>query len=364
MVEVEPLEQESQPEERKEQEDAEIEVEDEVEEEKMDPTAIMAERKRNWQRAYKTGLDLNDVLEIRNPQSVIEFVPEIIVNMQKEELGHMYPANFLHVSIQQEISERYRQYLIDWLAELHYKFKMKPETFFVTVGIVDKTLQRWPHFRKADLQCLGVTALHIAGKYEEIYPPDLRTILEVIDKAVTHSQVCHLEKDILEVLDFDMVWPSLLRFMQRYACVSNFSQDQHMIAQMFCDFMLYNVGLLKNRPSLLGAVAIYATNRISHRSRPWNQSLIKATLGVKDHQLKPLVDELFYSVKKLEMDTMRTMFRKYEMQRYLGVIHVLQKIKLPPYLIQRLSNTYNNQGPQRGASANVQAVTAASAQIE
>lgn len=100
---------------------------------------------------YKTGLDLNDVLELRNPQSVIEFVPEIIVNMQKEELGHMYPDNFLHPSVQMEISERYRQYLIDWLAELHYKFKMKPETFFVTVGIVDKTLQRWPHFRKADL---------------------------------------------------------------------------------------------------------------------------------------------------------------------------------------------------------------------
>lgn len=58
----------------------------------------------------------------------------------------------------------------------------------------------------------------------------MRTILEVIDKAVTHSQVCHLEKDILEALDFDMVWPSILRFMQRYACVSNFSQEQHMIA--------------------------------------------------------------------------------------------------------------------------------------
>ena len=80
--------------------------------------------------------------------------------------------------------------------------------------------------------------------------------------------------------------------------------------------------------------------------------------------MKPLVDELFYSVKKLEMDTMRTMFRKYEMQRYLGVIHVLQKIKLPPYLIQRLTHTYNNQSQTRGAGANAQAVTAAPAQIE
>lgn len=210
--------------------------------------------------------------------------------------------------------------MVDWLAELHYKFKMWPETLFVTIGIIDKTLMRWKDFKKSDLQCLGVTALHIAGKYEEIYPPDLRTILDVIDNAVTHAQVCNLEKEILEILDFDMVWPSVLRFMQRYACVSNFNQEQHMIAQMFCDFTLYNTQLLKERPSLLGALAIYATNKISNRTRPWNQSLVKVTLGVREEQLKTLMNTLFISIRKLEQTTMKTMFRKYDLQRFLGVI--------------------------------------------
>jgi hypothetical protein len=54
---------------------------------------------------------------------------------------------------------------------------MWPETLFVTVGIIDKTLMKWPNFRKNELQSLGITALHIAGKYEEIYPPELKTIL-------------------------------------------------------------------------------------------------------------------------------------------------------------------------------------------
>lgn len=135
----------------------------------------------------------------------------------------MYPPNFLNQNMQLEISDRYRQYLVDWLAELHYKFKMWPETLFVTVGIIDKTLIKWQNFRKTDLQCLGITALHIAGKYEEIYPPELKTVLQVIDNAVTRDQVCNLEADILQTLDFDMVWPSILRFMQRYACISNFN---------------------------------------------------------------------------------------------------------------------------------------------
>ncbi len=67
---------------------------------------------------------------------------------------------------------------------------MWPETLYVTVGIIDKTLMRWQNFKKVDLQSLGITALHIAGKYEEIYPQELKTILQVIDNAVTRNQVC------------------------------------------------------------------------------------------------------------------------------------------------------------------------------
>ena len=52
-------------------------------------------RRKDWLREYKTKLDLNDVLEIRNPQAVVEFVPEIIDNMRREEFSHMYPRNFL-----------------------------------------------------------------------------------------------------------------------------------------------------------------------------------------------------------------------------------------------------------------------------
>jgi hypothetical protein len=59
----------------------------------------MEERRKKWLKSYKTHLDLNDVLEIRNPQSVIEFVPEIMVNLQTEELKHIYPSNFLNANI-------------------------------------------------------------------------------------------------------------------------------------------------------------------------------------------------------------------------------------------------------------------------
>ena len=83
---------------------------------------------------------------------------------------------------------------------------------------------KWKNFQKCELQLLGITALHIAGKYEEIYPPELKVILQVIDNPVTRQQVCKLESEILQLLDFDLVWPSIFRFMERYACIATFNQ--------------------------------------------------------------------------------------------------------------------------------------------
>lgn len=47
---------------------------------------------------------------------------------------------------QTEITDRMRAYLVDWLAELHYKFKMLPETLHITVGLIDRYLEKEPNF--------------------------------------------------------------------------------------------------------------------------------------------------------------------------------------------------------------------------
>ena len=44
---------------------------------------------------------------------------------------------------------------------------------------------------------MGITALHIAGKYEEIYPPELKNLLRVTDNAVTKEEIIKMEYQIL-----------------------------------------------------------------------------------------------------------------------------------------------------------------------
>jgi len=135
-----------------------------------------------------------------------------------------------------------------------------------------------------------------------------------------------------------MVWPSILRFMQRYAFIANFNKEQEMIAQMFCDFILLSLSLLKRKPSLLGAVAIYGTNKILDKRQAWNSDMEKCTGGIKEAELKPIANELFYFIKKLEGSTLKTIFRKYECKCYLDVVKVIDKIEMPR------SNTHAQEG--------------------
>jgi hypothetical protein len=66
--------------------------------------------------------------------------------MHIEEQQHIYAKDFMQN--QSEITEKMRAYLIDWLTELHIKFKLLPETLYVCVGIIDKFLMAEPDFKK------------------------------------------------------------------------------------------------------------------------------------------------------------------------------------------------------------------------
>jgi len=62
---------------------------------------------------------------------------------------------------QNDINEKMRRILIDWMLKVHQKFKLLPETLFLTVNIIDRYLSQEMVTRKT-LQLIGVTAMHIA----------------------------------------------------------------------------------------------------------------------------------------------------------------------------------------------------------
>jgi len=46
------------------------------------------------------------------------------------------------MDIQQDINERMRSILVDWLVEVHLKFKLVPESLYLTINLIDRYLER------------------------------------------------------------------------------------------------------------------------------------------------------------------------------------------------------------------------------
>ena len=65
-----------------------------------------------------------------------------------------------------------RAILADWIIEVHHKFELMPETLYLTMYIIDQYLSLQPLLRR-ELQLVGVSAMLIACKYEEIWAPEV-----------------------------------------------------------------------------------------------------------------------------------------------------------------------------------------------
>ena len=50
------------------------------------------------------------------------------------------------------------------------------------------------------------------------------------------------------------------------------------------------------------------------------------TLGIREKDLKEVTRELFIFIKGLEQSSLKTLFRKYELDMYLNVVSHLQRI--------------------------------------
>jgi len=85
-----------------------------------------------------------------------------------------------------------RAILIDWILNVHLKFKLLPETLYITINLIDRFLSI-QNIEKDRVQLLGISALLIASKYEEIYPPTVKDFVYISKNSFTSSQILDME---------------------------------------------------------------------------------------------------------------------------------------------------------------------------
>lgn len=255
-----------------------------------------------------------DAADAGNDLAAVEYVEDIYKFyklIESESQVHDY------MDSQAEINEKMRAILVDWLIEVHHKFELMPETLYLTINIVDRFLSIKTVPRR-ELQLVGISAMLMASKYEEIWAPEVNDFVCISDRAYTHQQILMMEKAILGKLEWTLTVPTPYVFLVRFVKASiPDTQMEHMV-YFFAELGLTNYVTMMYCPSMLAASAVYAARCTLSKSPVWDETL-KVHTGYSETQLlgcaKLLVS--FHSIAA--ENKLKVVYRKYSQPQRSGV---------------------------------------------
>ena len=248
-----------------------------------------------------------------------EYLNEIYTNLliDEKELGLKPKLGYMNV--QRDINEQMRAILIDWLIEVHYRFRLRSETLFQTVWIIDTYLSL-NQITRAKLQLLGIASLLISCKSQEIYYPPLKEFIDITDGAYVKSELLEMENYVLKVLNFNIVSPTSNDFYNIIAKAFNFDKKQFYLGKYFLESALIDYQMIRYSSSVLAVSCAYIVMKffgISNYKTLYSNDVVKENCPQKI--IKEAAREICYLVKNLSQSTLKAVKDKYSLSQFLNV---------------------------------------------
>jgi cyclin B len=227
-------------------------------------------------------------VEGNSVQSVQEYADEIHSQMFDKESSVMPNADLM--SVQKDITDKMRTILMDWLVEVHMKYRLAPETLHLTVNIIDRYLSKVSVMRKR-LQLIGVAAMFIASKFEQINPPELSDWIYICDNAYDKKDLLAMECSMLTTLNFQVAVPTASHFFALLEKVNNCDDVHRETARYILELSLLDIRMLQYRPSHVVSAAIFLSNELFKRSPQWPVEMEEQS-RCKEQELSGCVEQL------------------------------------------------------------------------
>lgn len=254
----------------------------------------------------------------RNNQVPYDYINEIYLNyLQEENDSTRIKIKENYMDDQADINEHMRAILIDWLIEVHLRFKLKEETLFLTVNIVDRYLSVSTVIR-SNLQLLGVAALQIGCKYEEIYTPNIKDFVYITDNAYTKEQIFTMEKEILNKLNFDIVIPSSLKFYEVLCIHFELTETETLFGQYLLEVFLIDYRMTRYTSSVISCACCYIVMKFFKHSRYseiYNRHFFNHN-GSSTGIIKECARDICFLIDNLESSSLTAAKRKFSSAEY------------------------------------------------
>jgi len=254
-----------------------------------------------------------------------EYLDEIYHNLLCDEKDLKYSPQMGYMEMQGDINEQMRAILIDWLVEVHYRFRLKSETLFQTVWIIDTYLSL-VQITRAKLQLLGIASLLISCKSQEIYYPQLSEFIDITDGAYVKNELIDMEKKVLKVLNFNIIAPTANDFYNIIAKAFGFDQKQFYLGKYFLESALIDYRMIKYSSSVIGVSCAYIVMKffgIDNYKILYKNEVVNENCPQK--AIKEAARDICFLVKNLSQSTLKAVKDKYSLNHFLNVVQYCEQ---------------------------------------
>lgn len=253
-----------------------------------------------------------DEEDLDDPLMALEYVNDIFTYFYELETRMLPDAQYLYK--QKHLKPKMRSILVDWLVEMHLRFRLLPELLFLAILLMDRfMLVEVVQIDK--LQLLATGSLFIAAKYEEVFSPSVKNYAYFTDGLYTEEEILQAEKYILTILDFDLNYPNPMNFLRRISKADDYDVQLRTLGKYLLEITAIDYKLIGFKPSLCCALAMYLARMILGKLPVWNGNLIHYLGGYRVNDMKVCVELIFqYLVSPVEHDEF---FKKYATRKFM-----------------------------------------------
>lgn len=171
---------------------------------------------------------------------------EKIINMNIDFLKH------------EHINAKMYTVVLNWLCEVHVKFKMSPETLYLTHQVISRYLTlETTTIKRSHLQLVGVASLYMCSKYEDEDLPELKDMVYICDGACTRQEIIDMEWKIMSAFDFNLLFmPTIYSFISLFSFFGQFDKQMATYIMYLCKTSVLHTSFLQYKPSEIVASAI------------------------------------------------------------------------------------------------------------
>lgn len=200
--------------------------------------------------------------DLDDPLMVAEYATEIFEYLRDLECRSI--PNPRYMAHQDDLEWKTRGILVDWLIEVHTRFHLLPETLFLAVNIIDRFLSE-KVVQLDKLQLVGITAMFIASKYEEVLSPHVENFKRITDNGFSEGEILSAERFVLNTLKYDLSYPNPMNFLRRVSKADNYDIQSRTIGKYLMEISILDHRFMAYRPSHAAAAAMFLARLILDR---------------------------------------------------------------------------------------------------